>query len=299
MKPNTKCGFVAILGAPNAGKSTLMNQMVGNKVSIVSRKVQTTRMRVLGIRQVADTQLVFVDTPGIFKASKRWDRAMVQAAWEATKDADKIVVIIDCHNPHLSPAKDILKAISQTQKHPILVLNKVDLVPKDRLLPLIEDLKDVCAWEDIFMISALKGDGVQDLLNTLAEHMPESPWLFPEDQISDMPQRLLAAEITREKVFHNLHQELPYSIAVETEQFETMKNGSLKIYQTIYVQKKGQKVIILGQGGQSIKRIGQQSREELTKLFECPVHVFLHVKVKEDWMEKPNFYQMLGLNYNV
>lgn len=293
----TKCGFVAVLGQPNAGKSTLINNLVGHKVSIVSHKVQTTRQRILGITIHDQAQIILVDTPGIFQAKKRLEKAMVSAAWAASKEADLIIVLHDASQRNTSGAEAILKELG-TQKA-TLVLNKVDQIAKERLLQLIAHFKDYANVDDILMISALTGDGVPELITHISAKLPEGPWLFDAEQITDMPQRMWAAEITREKLYQQLHQELPYETYVETESWERQKNGDIRISQVIYVAREGQKSIILGKGGQQIKKIGNAARQEIAYYLEKNVHLFLFVKVAENWADKPGAYRLMGLDFNV
>ena len=294
--PGTRCGYVALIGAPNAGKSTLLNTLVGNKISIVSPKVQTTRMRVLGIRIVEATQVIFVDTPGIFAPKRRLDRAMVTAAWQGAGDADLVVLLIDAASPGSENNRRIIERIRDSGRQVILALNKVDAVRRNSLLGAAAKLNDEGIFSDTFMISALTGDGVDDLLQAVAGRLPEGPWLFPEDQISDIPMRLLAAEITREQLFLQLHKELPYSIAVETEAWEEFDNGDVRISQAIYVQRESQRAIVLGKGGRQIKAVGAAARAELEPMLERRVHLILYVKVKEDWIDDPERYRDLGLD---
>lgn len=298
----SRCGFVALVGAPNVGKSTLMNNLVGAKVSIVTPKVQTTRTRVLGICIRGASQLVFVDTPGIFMPKRRLERAMVRAAWRGAADADMAVVLVDAAQGREGAVDTdtgrIIEGLKRGERKAILALNKIDLVKRETLLGLAEELGRTGVFTNTFMISALTGDGVQDLSDFLAANVPEGPWLFPEDQLSDMPERLLAAEITREKLFLQLHQELPYSLAVETESWEEFDDGSVKINQIIYIQRDSQKAIVLGKGGRQIKAVGRAAREELEALFGRRVHLFLHVKVRPDWIDDPERYRDLGLDYN-
>jgi len=294
----TKATFYAILGAPNVGKSTLLNRFVGSKVSIVSPKVQTTRTRVLGIAMVDMAQLVFIDTPGIFTPQKRLDRAMVAAAWSGAGDADRVIMLIDAAKGIDSNTSSILDGLKKTKRQAILIINKVDLVEKTDLLMLASKLDQTDLFTDTFMVSAETGDGVQQLLEFLADLAPLSPWFFPEDQISDMPGRLLAAEITREKLFLQLHQELPYAATVETESWETFDDGSVKIRQVIFIERSSQKAIILGKGGSRIKSLGEASRRELEDILECKVHLFLFVKVRENWGNDPERYRDWGLDFN-
>jgi GTP-binding protein Era len=293
------CGFVAIIGAPNAGKSTLINKFVGAKVAIVSPKVQTTRTRVMGIVNKGGTQIVFVDTPGIFAPRKRLDRAMVSSAWQGTKDAEIILLVVEVARGKVSSdSQAIIDRLKEQNKKAVLVLNKIDLVEKDKLLAISSELYGTGIFTDIYMISALSGDGVDRLLQDIADKMPEGPWMFNEDQISDMPMRLLAAEITREKIFLQLKEELPYASTVETETWEEFDNGSVKISQVIYVMRDSQKAIILGKGGAQIKKIGEASRLELEEILERRVHLSLFVKVRENWADDPERYKEWGLDPN-
>jgi GTP-binding protein Era len=300
----TRCGFAAIIGAPNAGKSTLVNALVGSKVAIVSPKVQTTRMPVRGVAIRGETQIVFVDTPGIFKPRRRLDRAMVTSAWAGAADADATVLIVDAPDLVAQPdglaARDtyaIIEKLRENGAKAALALNKIDGMKRTDLLPLIERLNDQAVFADVFLISALKGDGIEDLARWCASRMPESPWLFPEDQIGDISSRLLAAEITREKIYLRLHDELPYASTVETEKWEERKDGSVKIDQTIYVQRDGQKAIVLGKGGATIKKIGELARTEMEEIFGRRVHLFLFVKVRENWAEEREHYREMGLEF--
>lgn len=298
-KKTKKCGFVSIIGAPNAGKSTLTNQLVGTKVSIVSPKVQTTRTRVMGIVNKGATQIVFVDTPGIFAPRKRLDRAMVSAAWQGTTDAEVILLLVEVPRGKINAeSRAIIDKLQEQNRKAILVLNKIDLVEKEKLLNIAAELHATGIFTDIYMISALSGDGVDRLLQDIADKMPEGPWMFNEDQISDMPMRLLAAEITREKIFLQLKEELPYASTVETETWEEFDNGSVKISQVIYVTRDTQKAIILGKGGTQIKKIGEASRLELEEIFERRVHLSLFVKVRENWADDPERYREWGLDPN-
>jgi GTP-binding protein Era len=294
----TRCGYVAVLGAPNAGKSTLVNRLVGAKVSIVTPKVQTTRARVLGIAVEGETQLVYVDTPGIFEPKRRLDRAMVAAAWAGAEDADVVLLLVDAARGLDPDTRRIVDALKARGRKAALALNKIDLVRPEKLLPLAEALAREGAFEPVFMISAATGSGVDALERHLVAAMPEGPWLFPEDQLSDMPQRLLAAEITREQVFLQLHDELPYASTVETEAWEEFKDGSAKITQTIYVRRESQKAIVLGQGGRQIKRLGERARAELERVFDRRIHLFLFVKVRENWPEDRERYAAMGLEYD-
>ena len=297
---DTSAGFVALIGAPNSGKSTLLNALVGAKVSIVSRKVQTTRTRVLGIAIAGKAQIIFVDTPGIFAPRKRLDRAMVAAAWRGADDADLIALLVDAHASARALDPDTLAIVArlgESGRKAVLVLNKVDLVNPPQLLGLAQRLNAEGLFTDTFMISALTGDGVADLRQHFAKAMPASPWLFPEDQISDMPDRLLAAELVREQLFEQLHQELPYALTVETEGWEERKDGSVKIDATIFVQRESQRAIALGKGGERIKAVGAGARKQLEALFERRVHLFLFVKVREKWQDDPERYRAMGLEW--
>jgi GTP-binding protein Era len=298
MSDNKRCGYVALVGAPNAGKSTLLNLLVGTKLSIVTPKVQTTRSRVLGIAIRGNAQLIFVDTPGIFAPKRRLDRAMVAAAWAGADDADIVTVLVDAARGFDDDTRGIVERLNQAKRRAVLALNKIDLVERAQLLPLADELNKACAFERVFMISSTAGDGTADLADFLSGAVPEAPWLYPEDQLTDLPQRLLAAEITREQLYLQLHQELPYAAAVETEQWEERNDGSVKISQVIHVQRDGQKAIVLGKGGAQIKKIGATARAELEKLLERRVHLFLFVRVTEDWAEDRARYQAMGLDYS-
>lgn len=295
----TRCGFVAVIGAPNAGKSTLVNALVGVKVSIVSPRVQTTRTIVRGIAMFDETQVIFADTPGIFQPKKRLERAMVAAAWAGAADAETILLVVDAAKGRLDPDSERIVADLKASGRPaFLALNKVDLADKGKLLDLTAQLSAAGLFTEIFMISALTGDGLDQLRDKLVMMMPPGPWMFPEDEVSDMPARMLASEITREKLFLNLRQELPYSCAVETERWEEKPDGSLRIEQVIYVAREGHRPIVLGNGGQRIKAIGASARNELGAMFERPVHLFLHVKVNERWNEDRGLYAAWGLDFN-
>ena len=294
----TRCGFIAILGAPNVGKSTLLNRLVGTKVSIVSPKVQTTRRRILGITVRGPAQLVFVDTPGIFTPApgRRLERAMVQAAWRSVEDADRQVLVVDARRGIDRDTEMILAELAKSGRRLTLAINKLDLVKPPAVLPLIDRLSQTGLFDRVFIVSALRGDGCEDLLNALSADLPEGPWLFPEDQLSDLSQRAMAAEITREKLFEQLHQELPYSLTVETENWAAAADGSeIRIDQTIYVQRDSQKAIVLGKGGRQIKAVGQAARAELEQMLGCRVHLFLFVKVRPRWLEDPERYSEMGL----
>lgn len=293
----TQCGFVALIGAPNAGKSTLLNAMVGAKVSIVTHKVQTTRALVRGIAIHGQSQIIFVDTPGIFSPKRRLDRAMVTTAWGGAKDADRVGVMVDAKKGLDDEALKMLERLSGVKRPVFLVLNKIDLVKRDQLLKLAEDASAKATFERVFMISAETGDGVEDLKTWLAGEMPEGPWLYPEDQISDLPLRMLAAEVTREKLFLRLHEELPYSSTVETELWEVKPDGSARVEQTIYVERESQKKIVIGKGGQTIKAISTAARVEIAEIAEHKVHLFLFVKVRENWADDPERYREMGLEF--
>jgi len=302
-KGPTRCGFIAVLGAPNAGKSTLVNALVGSKVSIVTPKAQTTRTIVRGIAIFGQSQVVFLDTPGIFQAKKRIERAMVAAAWSGAADADEILLVVDAAKEgraeRLSPdIEQIVADLKTSNRRAMLALNKIDATPKEKLLSLAARLNETGVFSDVFMISALSGDGLDALRDHLAAVVREGPWLFPEDDISDMPLRLLSAEITREKLFLQLRQELPYSCAVDVEKWEEKKDGSIRIDQVIYVSREGHRPIVLGHGGKRIKSIGAAARAELEHLLERRVHLFLHVKVNERWSEDRHFFSDWGLDFN-
>jgi GTP-binding protein Era len=294
----TRCGFVAILGAPNVGKSTLVNRVVGSKVSIVSPKVQTTRTRVLGIVMAGEAQIVLIDTPGVFAPRRRLDRAMVAAAWGGAADADRIAFLVDAERKLDRDSRAVLEKLTEGKNAPAdAVINKVDLVNKPDLLTLATELNAAGLFENIFMISAEKGDGVDDLIDHFAKSVRPGPWMFPEDQLSDMPERLLAAEITREKLYLQLRKELPYAATVETEKWEEMDDGSARLEQTIYVERDSQKAIVLGAKGARIKEIGAASRQELEEMLGRRIHLFLFVKVRENWSDDPERYRDWGLDY--
>lgn len=297
-KTATRCGFVALIGAPNAGKSTITNNFVGSKVSIVSPKVQTTRTLVKGIGIYENTQIIFVDTPGIFKPRRRLDRAMVGSAWEGALDADIVVLVVDAKRGFDDETRSIVAKLNKRKIEAVLVLNKIDLVAKEKLLGLSQAINQEGKFKETFFISALNGQCTDDFYKYLAEHLPESPWYYPEDQISDMPLKLLAAEIVREKLFLFLRQELPYALTVEPELWERREDGSIRAEITIYVEKDNQKIIILGHGGQMIKRIGQAARKEIEDLLEERVHLFLFVKVRENWQEDAARYTTWNLDFN-
>jgi GTP-binding protein Era len=294
---DTRCGFVALIGAPNAGKSTLLNALVGSKVSIVSRKVQTTRALIRGIAVAGKSQLIFVDTPGIFLPRRRLDRAMVTTAWSGAQEADLIAVLIDARKGMDEEAETILDRLAAVRASKLLVLNKIDLMAKEELLGLAQAANNKATFETTFMVSALTRDGVGDLQAWLAARVPPGPWLYPPDQISDAPLRQLAAEITREKLFERLHQELPYQATVETEAWKELRGGAVRIEQTIYVARESQRKIVLGKGGQTIKVIGEAARREIADLTEGKVHLFLFVKVREGWGDDPERYRAMGLEF--
>jgi len=294
---NRRSAVVAVLGAPNAGKSTLVNALVGAKVSIVTHKVQTTRFRLRGLYTEGETQLVFVDTPGIFEPRRRLERAMVAAAWGTLGDADILCLVYDARRGEADPESlAILDGIAKAGERALIVLNKVDLVSKPKLMPLAESLSRHLAVERIFMVSALSGDGIDDLRRYLMAQAPAGPWLFPEDELSDLPLRKTAAEITREKLFLQLHDELPYDLTVATDSWEDFKNGAVRIRQTVTVAREGQRRIAIGTGGRTIKTVREAAQRELTALLERPVHLFLEVKVKENWAEDPEHYRAWGLD---
>ncbi|MGB1696069.1 MAG: GTPase Era [Paracoccaceae bacterium] len=295
----TKCGFVALIGESNAGKSTLLNRMVGAKVSIVTHKVQTTRARIRGVAMEDETQIVFVDTPGLFKPRRRLDRAMVAAAWGGASDADIVVLMIEAHRGITNGVQAIIEELAKLEqtRRVLLAINKIDRVESETLLSLTEQMNGLYPFLETFMISAEKGHGVGDLKGWLAKHLPDGPWLYPEDQIADLPLRMIAAEITREKLTLRLHQELPYQLTVETENWEERKDGSARIDQVIYVMRDGHKGILLGNKGDTIKKISMASRAELETLLERKVHLFLQVKVREGWLEEAQRYSAIGLDF--
>lgn len=293
----TRCGFVALIGAPNVGKSTLVNALVGAKVTIVSRKVQTTRALIRGIVIENNAQIILVDTPGIFLPKRRLDRAMVSTAWSGAHDADLVCVLLDAKAGIDEDAEAILSKAASVKHEKILVINKVDLVQREKLLALAQAANERMAFAKTFMIAAISGDGVDDLRRTLAEIVPPGPFLYPEDQMSDAPMRQLAAEITREKIYRKLHQELPYQSTVETDKWEERKDKSVRIEQTIFVERESQRKIVLGAGGATIKSIGADSRKELAEILGVPVHLFLFVKVRENWGDDPDRYREMGLEF--
>jgi GTP-binding protein Era len=293
----TRCGFVALIGAPNAGKSTLLNTMVGGKVSIVTHKVQTTRALVRGITAEGASQLIFVDTPGIFAPRRRLDRAMVSKAWGGAMEADLTGVLVDAKKGLDDEVMKIIEKLGEVKRPVFLILNKIDLVPHEQLLKLAKEATERHPFVKVFMISAHKGHGVADLRRWLSGEVPEGPWLYPEDQMSDLPMRMLASEITREKMFLRLHEELPYSSTVETELWEVRKDGSARVEQTIYVERDSQKMIVIGKGGQTIKAISMAARHEIAGIAEHPIHLILFVKVRENWSDDPERYREMGLEF--
>lgn len=295
--PETHCGFVSIIGVPNAGKSTLTNALVGSKVSIVSRKVQTTRTRVLGIVTEGKAQIILMDTPGVFAPKKTLEKAMVKAAWSTLSEADIVVHLVDVTDKKAHAHNQMIIERLPENTMCILALNKTDKVNKPDLLALAQGLNEARDYAATFMISSLKAQGLDDMLSYIGEHLPVGPWMFDEDQITDMPMRLMAAEITREKIFEQLHEELPYEMMVETENWESFDNGSIKINQVIYVQRESQKGMVVGKGGSRIKKIGEQARLELEDIFEERIHLKLHVKVQENWAERAENYRLIGLEF--
>lgn len=293
----TRCGFVALIGAPNAGKSTLINRLVGTKVSIVTRKVQTTRARLRGIAIFDETQIVFVDTPGIFAPKKRLDRAMVQAAWGGAADADVVVLLVDAQRGITDDVTAILEKLQSSPYQLLLAVNKIDLVARESLLALTATLTEKVAFSEVFYLSAEKGDGCTDLVTALKTRLPFGPWLYPEDQLTDAPMRHTAAEITREKLYLRLHDELPYAATVETIDWQTRKDGSIRVEQVIYVERDSQKKIVLGKGGAAVKAISMASRKELSEILGVPVHLFLFVKVRERWGDDPERFREMGLEF--
>jgi GTP-binding protein Era len=291
----TRCGFAAIIGAPNAGKSTLLNQLVGSKVAIVTQKVQTTRTRLRGIAVEGASQIIFVDTPGIFSPRRRLDEAMVAAAWAGAAEADAVILMVDSRYGLDDQAELVISGLEQAKVKPLLVLNKIDQIRRDTLLEMVRTFNERWPFTATFLVSALTGDGVADLKSHVEALMPPGPWLYPEDQIADVPLRLLAAEITREKLFLRLHEELPYASTVETESWKERKDGSVRIDQVIYVEREGQRKIVLGKNGQTIKAIGQAARAEIAELIGQPVHLFLFVKVRSAWASDPERLRTMGL----
>ncbi|MBH5322843.1 GTPase Era [Aurantiacibacter sediminis] len=296
-QPETKCGLVAVIGAPNAGKSTLVNQLVGQKVAITSAKAQTTRARLLGIALHEGTQILLVDTPGIFEPKRRLDRAMVSAAWEGTTAADAVLLVVDPVKQRRHELMPLLELLKDRPERKILVLNKVDVSKKEPLLELAQELTQIADFAEIYFVSALTGDGVPELKEHLASLMPEGPWHYPEDQVSDASERLLAAEVTREQLYRQLHEELPYDAAVRPESYEQREDGSVEIRQQIVIARDSQKPIVLGKGGRRIKEIGEAARKELADILGQKVHLFLHVKVDERWAENREMYEEMGLDW--
>lgn len=294
---STRCGFVALIGAPNAGKSTLLNALVGTKVSIVTHKAQTTRAQIRGVVTEGPSQIVFIDTPGIFAPKRRLDRAMVEAAWSGAGDADLVALIVDAERAMTGELETLLEGLTGIRRPKVLILNKIDLIKREKLLALSEALNARVEFERTFMISALSGDGVKDFLDWTARRAPPGPWHFPEDQLTDLSLALTAAEVTREKLFLRIHEEIPYNATVETERFTVQPDGSYRIDQVIYVTRDTHKKIVLGAGGQTIKAIGAEARAELMEIFETKVHLFLFVKVREKWGEDPERYREMGLDY--
>ena len=297
LQSNQHCGLVAVLGAPNAGKSTLVNALVGQKVAIVSPKAQTTRARLMGIAIEGETQLLLVDTPGIFTPERRLDRAMVAAAWEGTEGADLIALVVDGKGGIGPKVQQVLDDLAGRREPKILILNKVDVADKPKLLGHAAKLNEAIAFDETFFVSAQTGDGVAELKAALAKRMPEAPWHFPEDQVSDATDRMLAAEVTREQLYLQLHAELPYASAVDTEKYSERADGSVEIHQQIYVARETQRAIVLGKGGSRIKEIGARARAELSRVMGVPVHLYLHVKVKPDWEEDRSLYRDIGLDW--
>ena len=295
----TRAGFVALIGEPNAGKSTLLNRMVGAKISIVTHKVQTTRARIRGVAVQGVAQIVFVDTPGLFRPRRRLDRAMVAAAWGGAADADVVVLLIEAHRGRTDGVDAILSALRErVGDRPVaLAINKIDRVKAEVLLALTQDMNDAYPFARTFMISAEKGYGCGDLMDWLAAEVPEGPWLYPEDQVADLPMRMIAAEITREKLTLRLHEEIPYQLTVETERWEEKKDGSARVDQIVYVARPGHKGIVLGKGGETIKAVGQAARAELMEFMGRPVHLFLQVKVRENWLDEAERYDEMGLDF--
>ena len=299
MLEEKRSGFIAVIGSPNSGKSTLINHFIGQKVTIVTRKVQTTRSVIRGICIHEESQLVFSDTPGIFEPKRRLDRAMVEAAWGSSSDADIILFLYDAQKSRIdNETNKILNELAQSTKKKILVLNKVDRVDNKTLLPLIKNFEALCSFDATFIISALTGEGSKEVLSYLAKNLPKGPWLYPEDDITDLPARLLAAEITREQIFMRLHQELPYATTVETEEWTERDDGAIVINQSIYLKKAGHKKIVIGKNGSMIKMLGKAARIEIEQILERSVHLFLFVKVRENWMDDPDRYKIWGLNPN-
>jgi GTP-binding protein Era len=293
----TACGFIALVGAPNAGKSTLLNSLVGTKVSIVTHKAQTTRSQVRGVLTLEKTQLVFVDTPGVFTPKRRLDRAMVDSAWGGAGDADIVAFLIDADRGITSDIELLIEGLANIPHPKVLIINKIDQVKREKLLELSQELNSRLRFEATFMLSALKGHGVSDFIDWCVKHVPPGPWHFPEDHLTDLTMAITAAEITREKLFLRVHDEIPYNSTVETESFKIQKDGSYKIDQVIYLSRESHKKIVLGAGGQTIKSIGAEARKELMEMYEVPIHLFLFVKVREKWADDPERYQEMGLEF--
>ncbi|MCK5425081.1 MAG: GTPase Era [Emcibacter sp.] len=296
-KNESHCGFVALLGAPNAGKSTLMNSLVGSKISIVTHKVQTTRTRFIGIALHKESQMIFVDTPGIFEPKKRLERAMVSAAWAGASDADVIIVLVDAERRIDDNTRRIIDGLREAGKKAVLAINKIDTIRRDSLLALVQELNEMGDFSEVMLISALKGDGLEDLKDVIVGYLPKGPWLYPEDQMTDITERMLAAEVTREKFFLRLHQELPYAATIETESWQEKKDGSVRIEQIIYVERDTQKAIVIGKGGRSLKEIGKMAREDLEEMFGRRVHLFIFVKVRKNWSDDKERYTNMGLDW--
>ncbi|MCF6326745.1 MAG: GTPase Era [Devosiaceae bacterium] len=294
----TRCGFIALVGAPNAGKSTMLNALVGTKVSIVTHKAQTTRAQIRGVVIRDQAQIVFIDTPGIFAPKRRLDRAMVKSAWTGAGDADFIALIVDAHKGVTPDLDRLLVGLAKTNRPKLLVLNKIDKIPREKLLEISADLNERGDFDRTFMLSALKGNGLDDFIDWAASAIPLGPWHFPEEQLSDLSLALTAAEVTREKIFMRVHEEIPYNITVETERFKVQKNGDYKIDQVIYVTRDGHKKIVLGKNGASIKAVGSEARKDLMEMFDTKVHLFLFVKVRENWADDPSRYREMGLEFH-
>jgi GTP-binding protein Era len=294
---DTSCGFIALVGAPNAGKSTLLNSLVGTKVSIVTHKAQTTRSQVRGVVTLDKAQVVFIDTPGIFAPKRRLDRAMVDSAWGGAGDADLVAFIVDAERGITLDLEGLMEGLANITHPKVLILNKIDAIKNEALLELSQTLNEKLRFEATFMISALKGYGVQDFMDWCVKHIPPGPWHFPEDHLTDLTMAITAAEVTREKLFLRVHDEIPYNSTVETESFKIQKDGSYKIDQVIYLSRESHKKIVLGAGGQTIKAIGAESRKELMEMYEVPIHLFLFVKVREKWGDDPERYREMGLEY--
>lgn len=291
------CGYVALIGAPNAGKSTLLNALVGSKIAIVTHKVQTTRSRLVGVAIYKDAQMIFVDTPGIFDAKKRLERAMVAAAWEGANDADVIVLLVDATGKIDDSTRTIAAGLKDSSKKKILALNKIDIVKREKLLGMSRELNELGEFEETLMISAKTGNGLDDLQDKIAGFLPKGPWLYPEDHLTDITERMLASEITREKFFLRFHEELPYAATIETERWKELKDGSVRIEQVIYVERDSQKMIVIGKGGRGLKAIGSQAREELEELLDRKVHLFIFVKVRKGWSDDKERYRNMGLDW--